>query len=57
MKAQEQVVSSSLPRVPVARLVGHEGPVQTIRFTGTRFTVALVRLVLMLLYHVKIVRG
>jgi hypothetical protein len=27
-------VSSSLPRVAAARLVGHDGPVQVIRFTG-----------------------
>lgn len=28
-------VSSSLPRLAVSRLVGHDGPVQAVVFTGT----------------------
>jgi hypothetical protein len=34
MKALERNAPPTLPRVPVARLVGHEGPIQTVRFTG-----------------------
>jgi len=37
MKAAKQTndqVSTDLPRVPVAQLVGHDGPVQAVKFTG-----------------------
>jgi hypothetical protein len=34
MKASRQDVSLSLPKVPIARLVGHEGPIQHVKFAG-----------------------
>jgi hypothetical protein len=34
MKALRQDVSGSVPSLPVARLVGHDGPVQAVCFTG-----------------------
>lgn len=35
MKSQTRNVPSSLSRVPSGRLVGHDGPIQAVRFTGT----------------------
>ena len=32
---QQQDVSESLPVQPVARLLGHDGPIQDVCFTGT----------------------
>ena len=34
-------VPSTIPRVATARLVGHDGPIQTIRFTGMSFSFLL----------------
>jgi len=33
----KQQSSASLPRVPVARLVGHDGPVQAVRFVTGKY--------------------
>lgn len=35
MKAGKKDVSSSLPKVPIARLVGHDGPIQTVEFSAS----------------------
>ncbi|CAB9530909.1 expressed unknown protein [Seminavis robusta] len=34
MKASRQDVSPSLPKVPIARLVGHDGPIQQVQFAA-----------------------
>lgn len=36
MKTGKAEVPSSLPRVPIAKLVGHDGPIQTLRFSGKK---------------------
>ena len=37
--SNHNVSSNDLPRVPAARLVGHDGPIQAVRFvTGTSFS-------------------
>ena len=37
MRASEPVGPAALPRAPVAQLVGHDGPVQAVVFTGELF--------------------